>query len=454
MRIERAYVNKNRTMKLEEYAGVFYKQMGFAETDYRETFRMLKYYRNQDKIVCYRWIDKSLKEELEKSQDGFSKMHCGEQWIVSEKKNVEDDIYLIFAIYNNVKVENELIKEYVLHQIEAFFNNVCGAENIDVGDANVFIMNMIYEKAIAFVDAKIGNHIISLKRGSYTIVAEGISRIAYMPYEGAELQNKYMVFMDEDETSDIYFEQAKENSLRVGEVKKIRKLLEITYERDGEGLYLKCNGNKVRGYVLSKNINKESSYIIEFSGKGKWSFYCYNDENSRIVFKDRTAQISKNSDEEEANFYSCYIKIFGKENDKYKGKIWNIVESAKKQKHGTMLLFSKKAGEEKERLCSAGYPVIINKNMNCKYYCKYYIEAVTGIDGAVLLDDTGKIYMIGVILDGKMPLKGIRMDRGARYNSAVRYSFAHMDEKHLLVVVSEDGDCDFINYELMFGNEL
>lgn len=448
MRIERAYVNKNRTMKLEEYAGVFYKKMGFAETDHRGTFRMLMYYRNQDKIVCYRDIDKSLKEELEKSQDGFSKMHCGEQWIVSEKKNVEDDIYLIFAIYNNVKVENEMIKEYVLHQIEAFFNNVCGAENIDVGDANIFIMNMIYERAIAFVDDKIRNHIISLKRGSYTIVAEGISRIAYMPYEGAELQNKYMVFMDEDETSDIYFEQAKENSLRVGEVKKIRKLLEITYERDGEGLYLKCNGNKVRGYVSSKNISKES-YIIEFSGKGKWSFYCYGDKNSRIVFKDRTAQISKNSDEERENFYSCYIKIFGKENDKYKENIWKIVKSAKKQKHGTMLLFSKKAGEEKERLCSAGYPVTIKKNMGCKY-----IEAVTGIDGAVLLDDTGKIYMIGVILDGEMPLKGIRMDRGARYNSAVRYSFAHMDEKHLLVVVSEDGDCNFINYELMFGNEL
>lgn len=449
MRIERAYVNKNRTMKLEEYAGVFYKQMGFAETDHRGTFRMLMYYRNQDKIVCYRDIDKSLKEELEKSQDGFSKMHCGEQWIVSEKKNVEDDIYLIFAIYNNVKVENKMIKEYVLHQIEAFFNNVCGAENIDVGDANIFIMNMIYERAIAFVDDKIRNHIISLKRGSYTIVAEGISRIAYMPYEGAELQNKYMVFMDEDETSDIYFEQAKENSLWVGEVKKIRKLLEITYERDGEGLYLKCNGNKVRGYVSSKNISEES-YIIEFSGKGKWSFYCYGDKNSRIVFKDRTAQISKNSDEENANFYSCYTKIFGEENDRYKGNIWDIVENAKKQKHGTMLLFSEKAGEEKERLCSAGYPVTINKNMDCKYY----IEAVTGIDGAVLLDDTGEIYMIGVILDGKMPLKGIRMDRGARYNSAVRYSFAHIGEKHLLVVISEDGDCNFINYELMFGNEL
>lgn len=448
MIVEYARDNKNKTMELEEYAGSFYKYMGFAETDPRKTFRLLRYHRNPNKIVCYRDIDESLKEELGKLQDDFSKIYCGEQWVISEKMDQKDDIYFVFAIYNNVKVENEMIKKYVLYQIEAFFNNVCGVENIDVVDGNIFIMNMIYEKAIAFVDDKIRNHIISLRRGSYTIVAEEISRIAYMPYEGDELQNKYMVFMDEDKTSDIYFEQAKENSLLVGEVKKIRKLLEITYERDGEGLYLKCNGNMVRGYVLSKNISKES-YIIEFSGKGKWSFYCYGDKNSRIIFKDRTVQISKNNDEEKANFYSYYTKIFGKGNDKYKENIWIIVENAKKQKHGTMLLFSKKASEEKKRLCSAGYQVTINGHMDYKY-----IEAVTGIDGAVLLDDTGEIYMIGVILDGEMPPKGMRMDRGARYNSAVRYSFAHKNEEHLLIVISEDGDCNFINYKLMFENKL
>lgn len=53
-----------------------------------------------------------------------------------------------------------------------------------------------------------------------------------------------------------------------------------------------------------------------------------------------------------------------------------------------------------------------------------------------------------------MPPKGMRMDRGARYNSAVRYSFAHKNEEHLLIVISEDGDCNFINYKLMFENKL
>ena len=253
-----------------------------------------------------------------------------------------------------------------------------------------------------------------------------------------------MVFVDKDEKSDIYFEQAEGDILRIEQVKKIRKLLEITYEKDNEGLYLKCIGNKVKGYVSSKNIDK-GSYIIEFNGNGKWSFYCYGDKNSRIIFKDKIAQILKDNDEEKIEFYSYYTKIFGERKDIDNENIWNIVKNAKKQKHGTMLLFSENALEEENRLCSAGYQVVVSENMDCKY-----IEAVTGIDGAVLLDSNGKIYMIGVILDGEMPPKGISVDRGARYNSAIKYSFTHMEEKHLLVVLSEDGYCNFINYKLMF----
>lgn len=72
-----------------------------------------------------------------------------------------------------------------------------------------------------------------------------------------------------------------------------------------------------------------------------------------------------------------------------------------------------------------------------------------GIDGAVLLDQNGKVYIIGVILDGKISPKGTTMARGARYNSAVKYSYSHRNEKHLVVVISEDGDCDFVNYNIM-----
>lgn len=51
---------------------------------------------------------------------------------------------------------------------------------------------------------------------------------------------------------------------------------------------------------------------------------------------------------------------------------------------------------------------------------KSLIRNVASIDGAILLDSTGICHSIGVILDGIATEKG-RSDRGARYNSAVRY---------------------------------
>ncbi|WP_418749090.1 diadenylate cyclase [Faecalibacillus intestinalis] len=106
-----------------------------------------------------------------------------------------------------------------------------------------------------------------------------------------------------------------------------------------------------------------------------------------------------------------------------------------------MLLFTENALKETERLHSAGYQVSIREDMNARW-----IEAIGKIDGAMLLDQYGKLYMVGVILDGEIPAKGVNTSRGARYNSAVKYSYSHKKEKHLLVVISEDGYFDVINY--------
>ena len=52
-------------------------------------------------------------------------------------------------------------------------------------------------------------------------------------------------------------------------------------------------------------------------------------------------------------------------------------------------------------------------------------------------------------MDGEVSPKGTTMARGARYNSAVKYLYSHRNEKHLVVVISEDWDCDFVNYNIM-----
>jgi hypothetical protein len=70
------------------------------------------------------------------------------------------------------------------------------------------------------------------------------------------------------------------------------------------------------------------------------------------------------------------------------------------------------------------------------------IPLVTAIDGAVLIDTEGTCHAIGVILDGMASPK-CTPERGARYNSAVRYVYGRKEMFGRLdavaVVKSEDG---------------
>ena len=265
------------------------------------------------------------------------------------------------------------------------------------------------------------------------MLAENISKISYLPYEGNKVNYKYMVWGIDKRNCDITFVG---HNITLDNHKQIRKLLEITYKEKNSGLYLVCNGARIEGYISPKNLEGEF-YLVEFNGTGKWSF-CYQGSNKKkIIFSDKRVDLFK--DDDKKKFSSYYKAMFGNETNIE--NIWPIVESAKGQKHGTMLLFTENALKETERLHSAGYQVSIREDMNARW-----IEAIGKIDGAMLLDQYGKLYMVGVILDGEIPAKGVNTSRGARYNSAVKYSYSHKKEKHLLVVISEDGYFDVINY--------
>lgn len=420
--------DKNMTRTLEEYADFFYDAMKFERITNKNIFRVLRYC--EDEIICYRFIDEILQEDLENQQGNFLKLTMGKNWFISAMQRDKYGNSYIFALYSGIS-ENITMKEYIYYQLDCFFKNLCDLANKKSGDRDIYIMNMLYENAIAFVDRKISN-IINMSMTPHVILAESISKISYLPYEGNNVNYKYMVCGNKRQTCDIAFFN---DSITLDNHKQIRKLLEITYKENDDGLYLVCCGNKVKGYIAPKNLEDEF-YLIEFNGTGKWSFGCQGSDKNKLIFEDKTVKLFK--DDDKKKFCSCYRRIF--ESDVNMEAIWNIVENAKCQKHGTMLLFTENASDEAKRLYNAGYPVSV-ENMNARW-----IEAVGEIDGAMLLDQYGKLYMIGVILDGEMPPRGVSTGRGARYNSAVKYSYSHKSEKHLLVVISEDGYFNVINY--------
>lgn len=117
-------------------------------------------------------------------------------------------------------------------------------------------------------------------------------------------------------------------------------------------------------------------------------------------------------------------------------ELWRIVSVAMEQKHGTMLVVSRDASSEANRLGKQATPIVPTKLSDD------VIRRITRIDGAVLVDPSGVCHAIGVILDGKASPNATPA-RGARYNSAVRY-VEFSESPVLAVVISEDGQVDLL----------
>lgn len=129
-----------------------------------------------------------------------------------------------------------------------------------------------------------------------------------------------------------------------------------------------------------------------------------------------------------------------------------LFDKVSEQRHGTVMVIEEESAAETEALRlkseSSGIELCLD-TLNGEF-----IDGITSIDGAILVDENGQCYGMGYILDGKSPLAG-RPDRGARYNSTARYIFSLKNDKKIgiAVVVSEDKTIDIISTNDDFEKE-
>lgn len=124
-----------------------------------------------------------------------------------------------------------------------------------------------------------------------------------------------------------------------------------------------------------------------------------------------------------------------------------IINCAKKQKHGTMIVVLEKdeAIKEAERLCQIIDRGICVEPFDLSSCLHDVLIPITSIDGAVLIDNTGWCYGIGVILDG-IATEPANSARGSRFNSAYVYvnNKKYEKKKCMCIVISEDKMVDLI----------
>lgn len=216
----------------------------------------------------------------------------------------------------------------------------------------------------------------------------------------------------------------------------IRKLLEITTR----GLNLLCDASHVYGVGQvdeeEYDESQEDLFVIEFTDHYTWKLLHADNELMEVSYglpKLPAKLLSRQA------FKRMLSQTFPEMSQNALKRLWRIFKEASHQKSGTMVVISDHAKEEAERLKGQSTPIFPI------HLTHKLILPLSAIDGAILIDQHGICYAIGVILDGQASGKGNRA-RGARYNSAIQYIDYAVFKKHscIIVVVSEDGMINLI----------
>lgn len=210
-----------------------------------------------------------------------------------------------------------------------------------------------------------------------------------------------------------------------------RKLLQLA-SRD---LALHTDSDRIFGLVkqVVYDEGKENLFMIKFLGHHHWEVSHAGKMLMRVKYgQPYLLKPSFNVEKLRKDLTRIFRGII----DKHINLIVSLVHEAERKEHGTMLLVTKDAKQEAQRLGNQATPIrpeVLTPELLCN---------LTPIDGAVVLDPEGTCYAIGAILDGMATEEG-NPARGARYNSAVRY-IATSKHPCITIVISEDGGVDFI----------
>ncbi|MBA4079611.1 MAG: hypothetical protein C0508_31590 [Cyanobacteria bacterium PR.023] len=109
-------------------------------------------------------------------------------------------------------------------------------------------------------------------------------------------------------------------------------------------------------------------------------------------------------------------------------KVADIVKAAEENKFGCTLVLDPKETLQKLSGHYLSEPALDTE----------LVAGMAKVDGATLIDSKGAIRAFGCILDGTAG-ENERLARGARYNSARRFSLAHSNSSIIIIVVSSDG---------------
>lgn len=286
-----------------------------------------------------------------------------------------------------------------------------------------------------------------LKKNNIVEDSELITEIASTRYEGAECTGSILFCTDSNIEPLIQF---KKIEFKVGNIRAIRKYLEMA--QNEYCLWAKKEEKEYYIYGMDKRNEKYNYTLLQFTGYRKWLI---KDSKNNVLLERKREKYSvpdiKGEDYQEIR-NSLKFLLNGNCGELESGDediehLVNIVQTAKRQQHGTMIVFvhSDEVDKLTDYFCekNRGIKLIRKVDLTDKYV--HLLLNLTSIDGALIIDTKGLCHAIGVILDGIANEK-CNMARGARYNSALTFItnkdfesiYGFKREKCKVFVFSED----------------
>jgi hypothetical protein len=207
-----------------------------------------------------------------------------------------------------------------------------------------------------------------------------------------------------------------------------------TLQMASDSYALISDGKNILGVGRARpdyDVSREDLFVIHFIGHYAWDLR----HGGRTLMRTRYAVPGLPKPRlDRGRFVSNLRRVIPEVSESGSKDIWELVDTASRQGHGTLVVIGAGAAQESERLRKQATrikPVPLTEEL---------VAQVSRIDGAILVDPTACCHAVGVILDGVATEEGTAA-RGARYNSAIRYRRAAKFAT-VAVVISEDGQID------------
>jgi hypothetical protein len=253
------------------------------------------------------------------------------------------------------------------------------------------------------------------------------NKISTLRYEGDECKG-YLIIAKKNHP-DIEMTLEIDIPFTIHNHRKTRKFLQLSNEKVG----VICNSYEVLGLGRIKksyNPTNESIFSIFFK-----DIHCWDVVHNNTTLMQLRYGLPQFSQEiiNKKKYFSDAKRVFPEITEDEIKNLYNISILAATQKKGAMLIISRNAKSEAERLSKQCI------NIKATKVTSELLMNLTSIDGGVLIDVSGIVYAHGVILDGIVGHSG-DSSRGSRYNSALTYQeYNGFDNPTIIVVISEDG---------------